>query len=341
MIIYYIYLIFLFLLSINSHRFKKSESLKLFTLLILFLILAFRFRTGGDFAPYIRYFDNFDTIINPFSLHQFIIFISKYFGLNFFGFMVFTSFIFVMGLFFFLKNFQNFYLSLIYLFPVFIIIYGFGSIRQGIAIMIFFSIIHLKNNWTKHLGMLCAFLFHFTTVLPITLYYLSLFKLNQLNLKFLLIYLLFILSFILIFNNQMYNYINYYMIQLEYFSSGFVLRNFSTFILSIFFLFLYIKKKVFYFKDIKSFLFLSSLFCILLFPIGFFYSTVADRLMAFFYPFQLYVINLILSNYKKTNFISQNTIVFIHSFTLLIVWDLFGNNSHAWIYELFFYPNKF
>lgn len=335
--IYFLYLLFISILAINYNKIKNIKFLKFFVFFFLFLIIGFRYRTGGDFAPYINGFDEADYLDNPFDLFKLIIFFSKILKLDIFGFHLITGFIFTFCLFFFLKNFKNIYLSMVISFPILIMVYGLGSLRQGLAIVIFFSVISQKSKWLKFLGIFCSLLFHLSSIVLFIIYSINLFKKKLFNFVILILILIIIINY-----NQILNYIQYYVMEDTYFSKGFFYRNFITFACSIFYLVNVYKKDIKLNNDLNSFFFLISILSILIYPIGFYYSTAADRVMAYFLPIQIVVINFFLGNFKlRLQKLYFTFICCLFSNIIFYIWFLFGDNSHAWSYESFFFPFKF
>jgi hypothetical protein len=341
--VYFIYLFFISILAINFEKIKNIKYLDIFVFFILFLIIGFRYRTGGDFYPYINLFDqiqllDFNTIKSPFYI---INYISKFLYLDLFGVNLILSFIFVFCLFFFLKKFNNFYLATVISFPVLIMIYGMGFLRQGIAIVLFLNIISFKSFFYKSSSIICGAFFHLTSIIYLYIYLVSL-TVQKRNIKVFFILIILSITIISIFNEQFINYVKYYIISEEYSSSGFIYRNLLTYICAYVYLYIYLfRKKIFITKEFKFIFFVISLVSIIIFPIGLFYSTVIDRLMGYFLPLQILVTNLLYEKINSKNKLKVNYLICILSVIQFIVWYIFGENSLAWEYELFFFPFKF
>jgi hypothetical protein len=339
--IYFSYLLFISILAINYDKIKNIKYLDILVFFILFLMISLRYRVGGDYGPYISRFDNFVEINNGYFLFEYIIFISKNINLNLFGFHLIYGLIFVYCLFFFLKNFNNIYLSLVILFPVFILIYGFGSIRQGLGVVIFFCSILHKKTWVQLFGILLAISFHLASIIFLFIYFINItIRLKNFYLNFLIItFLLFCCWF---FYDEFFIYYQDYIIDKTYDSRGFFYRNFFTLISAIYFCKQVYFNKIRIFENANFIFLLISIISILIFPIGFFFSTPIDRLMGFFLPIQIVALNIYMVNIK--NMLIEAKIKFffcIISFLILFVWYLFGYHSSAWTYELFFFPFKF
>ena len=341
--IYFFFLILLCFLSVNEHKFRNIKYLDVLVFLLLFLLIGLRFRTGGDFYPYISLFDqiqlsDFNTIKSTFYI---INYLSKFLYLDLLGVNLILSFIFVSCLFFFLKKFNNFYLATVISFPVLIMVYGMGSLRQGIAIVLFLNIISFKSFFYKSTSIVCGIFFHLTSIIYLYIYLVSL-TVQKRNIKVFFILIILSITIIAIFNEQLINYVKYYIISEEYSSSGFIYRNLLTYICAHVYLFIYLfRKKFFITKEFKFIFFVISLVAIIIFPIGLFYSTAIDRLMAYFLPLQILVTNLLYEKVNSKKKLMVKYLICILCLLQFIVWYIFADNSPAWEYELFFFPFKF
>jgi hypothetical protein len=323
--IYFVYILFVSILATNYTKIKNIKYLDILVFFILFLMISLRYRVGGDYAPYIAHFDDFKEINNGFSLFQYIIFISKNLNLDVFGLHLIFGFVFVYCLFFFLKNFNNIYLNLIILYPVFILIYAIVN----------------KKKWIQFMGILLAISFHFASIIFLFIYLINIYiKLKKFYLSFFIIILL--LFCFWIFRDEFFLYYQYYVIDQTYHSSGFFVRNFFILISALYFCKQIYSNKIKTFDNANLIFLLISIMSILIFPLGFFFSTSADRLMAFFYPIQIIAFNLYIRNIQ--NILIQSMIinfVCVLSFLILFVWYFYSSNSFTWSYELFFFPFKF
>ena len=353
--IYFFFIFFVSYLSVNYEKYKEVKYLEQVVFFILFLIIGLRFRTGGDFRPYLEQYDFIAKIAeegnspNFFNIYEFINFLSHILGLNTFGVNIICSLLFTYFLYFFLKKFKNVYFSLVLAFPVFVMVYGIGSIRQGLSIALFLSIFSLRYEIQKVIAIFLGLLFHSTSIIYLLIYLGSFLKRNFLylksfvkkNLNLILFWLLFIIVILFFKTDQYIRYMRYYLVQDVYTSPGFILRQTPTFICAIIYYKLYSNKNLIMDKFFNNIFLIISVFSLLLFPFGFFYSTIADRLMGYFLPLQIVLINTLYAHTQKKYKLMFNYFFCTCSIFFLGVWYFFGNNSEAWIYELFFLPFKF
>ena len=288
-----IYFLFLFLisyLSVNYEKYKDIKNLEILIFFTLFLIIGLRFRTGGDFRPYIDTFDRLSLLPPPdfFKLFDVLNYLSHILGLNLFGVNIFCSFLFICPLYFFLKKFKNIYLSLVLAFPVIVMVYGLGSIRQGIALALFLSIVSLRYQIQKILILLIGLLFHASSIINISIYVLSSYRNKYAMYASLIIFIMMTIFF----NHYYLGFIKYYVVQSTYTSSGFIFRNAPTFICAIIYCKFYFSNNLIMSESFNKIFLIISLYSLVVFPLGFFYSTAADRVMAYFLPLQLSLIHI-------------------------------------------------
>ena len=343
--IMYIYLIILIFFAINFEKYKKIKYLDIVIFGFLFLLVSFRYRTGGDFRPYINAFDDSITLDyeKPYDLFGYINLFSRVSGLDLFGVNLILGFIFFSILYvFFIKYFRNIYLALVIAYPIFINIYAIGSLRQGLAIIFFLASLLFLNYKVKLIAIFLSITFHFSALLYLFIYISqSLFK-KGLS-KYPLIVLLLVITFLL--KEKFINYYTYYIAQDAFNSPGFFYRNFITYICSIIFIKWFLEKKSFISDNISYIFLIISILSLIIFSFGIIfqthYSTSADRIMGYFFPLQIYVVYFIYEISAKKNKQKINALICTYSFLMFYVWDMFGNNSHAWSYELFFLPIKY
>jgi hypothetical protein len=353
--IYFFFIFFVSYLSVNYEKYKEVKYLEHVVFFILFLIIGLRFRTGGDFRPYLERFDYIATITEEgklpdiFNIYDYINFLSHILSLNIFGTNIICSFLFTYFLYFFLKKFKNVYFSLVLAFPVLVMVYGIGSIRQGLSIALFLSIFSLRYEIQKVIAIFLGLLFHSSSIIYLFVYLGSFLKGNFLYLKIfvkkninLILFWLLLIIVILFFKTDQYiKYIKYYFVQDVYTSPGFILRQTPTFLCAIIYYKLYLNKNLIMDKFFNNIFLIISVFSLLLFPLGLFYSTIADRIMGYFLPLQIVLINTLYVKTQKKYKQIFNYFFCIYSIFFLGVWYFFGNNSKAWIYEFFFLPIKF
>lgn len=339
--IFYIYFLIIIFFAIYYKKFQKVKHLEKVIFGFLFLIIGFRYRTGGDFRPYIKTFDQtLDLDYTSFNFFEYLNLFSRVIGLDIFGINLILSLIFTLVLYLFLKKyFNNIYLGLVISFPVYVTIYSIGSLRQGMAITFFLVSLLFLSFYKKFLSLGIAIIFHFSSIIYFFIYIPYLFKIKN-NLAKYTILSLFLL--IIIFSLPLIEkYYIYYIVEDQYNSKGFIFRNVATYICAFIFIYYYFKKKQIINKNLSEPFFAISIASIAIFPIGLYFSTVADRIMGYFLPLQIYVIYLFYENCSKKNKFKFINLICIYSFLSFFVWQSFGQNPKAWTYELFFFPNKF
>ena len=344
--IYYSYLILIVFLSINHEKYKNIKNLEIAVFFLLFILIGFRFRTGGDYGPIILYFDFVtkpdQTLAVPYfhQLYKFVTYFSaNILKLNVFGQNIILGFIFTYLLYFFLRQFKNIYLSLVISFPVIIMIYGFGSVRQGISIVLFLSVFSLNSYFKQALTLMIGVLFHATSAIYIIINFAGdIFTKGKLVM---MISLVFILIMGIILFDDFLLYYKYYITQDSYISKGFIARNAVTFLCAITYCVIFIHNKKLIIKKFQVPFFIISIITLVVYPIGIFSSTAADRVMAYLLPLQIVVLNLIYDSANKKY--KQHLNIFICTFYTLMftIWIFFSDNAHAWVYEIFFFPTKF
>ena len=346
MTIYYILLLFTFLLCVIPFSNNKYNSLlfsnylfKLYLFIILILI-GFRYRVGGDWITYhnlyIHYSQSSIEQIIPFQ-KEWLFPISNWLFSKINSFLgyylvnLFSGFIFLYGIYFFCKKyFSNPYLCfLIYFFPIIYI--GLGNTRQSLVLGIIFLILANLKNYSSikkiiYLGIACAF--HSTAIITLPLIFFSKTKLKiTLSFLFIIFIVLLILRIDLVLVDIIYGYLHFFKPQFNS-SSGIYFKNFLTFISLILFLVFFKNFK----KDELFYLFLFFfIMAISLLILGFFYSTVGDRLLYYTLPFNLLVINKFINSIliKELRILSIISLG-VYNLLLLLVWFMFGNSSVAW-----------
>ena len=175
--IYFFYLFLIIYLSINYEKYKNIKYLDIGVFALLFIISAFRYRTGGDARAYLTIYDLQSQLLiikGPFAIFDYLNLLSRMLYVGAFGVNIITSFLFISILYLFFKRFSsNIYLSLVIAFPILVIIYGMGSLRQGIAIVFFFAFFLTSKYLSKFATLIFAFMFHTSSVIYLIIFFLS------------------------------------------------------------------------------------------------------------------------------------------------------------------------
>ena len=223
---------FLSVLAINNDKIKNKKIIEYAVFLFLIIFLGFRWETGGDFLPYLNYFDDLESravFDNP--LFYTINLLSFSLNTEILGTNLILSTLFIFPLFYSLKKLKtNIYFYLCIAFPILILVYGMGAIRQGLAMVYFMLfLIYDGNKYIKYFLLILPVTFHDTAVFLILIYLLSLFaykiKFSLKDFKLLLIILSLSLIFFVIFFQSFNQYITYYIVEDQYHSSGGFIRS--------------------------------------------------------------------------------------------------------------------
>ena len=333
--------------------FNKKLLISINFLIVFFLIVFFgtRYSVGGDFHNY-EYSLNLinNSVDRNYELGFLYIFnFLNYFKLNFAVFNIFYISLLCCSLLFFLKKYCKQHVEFLFIisFPIFFLVLGTGSIRQGMAIAFFLIFVSIseKKYILKVFIFFIPFLFHksaiflnFIYLLTILMHYfdrslfIRVFKKNW----FFLISSFFIIStlFLIYFNTYFNTYFVNYLYKDQYISIGFYPRVIICLFFSIIIILLNKQKFL-----MDKYFFLSSLFCFFLFFIGLFFSTIADRLLLYIFPLVFYGINLILNLVKNNNqLFFYKLIIFSIFLFYLFLWENFSPNYYLWDnYENYFF----
>ena len=170
---YILFYSFLAFLAFNYEKFKKIKKLELLVFILLLLFLSVRWETGGDFGQYEEYFDDINSRhIFDSSLFYLLNLIPYHLNLELITTALLSSILFLFPLFYFLKKIRyNIYFYLCIAFPILILVYGMGSIRQGLAIVFFMiSISYQGNKLIKYTSLLIPIFFHDTSIFLVFIY---------------------------------------------------------------------------------------------------------------------------------------------------------------------------
>tara|TARA_B110000003_G_scaffold246203_1_gene256549 strand:+ start:95 stop:1123 length:1029 start_codon:yes stop_codon:yes gene_type:complete len=330
------------LLAINNDKVRNIRYLDLFIFALLILISSIRWEVGGDWGPYGRFYDNL-FIWNKSPLDSSLFYIihafSNLINLNFLGKNIVLIILFLFPFYYVFKKFyKNIYLSLCIFFPIIFLIYGLGSIRQGLAISYFYLFLYYNGNkFIKYSLFIIPFFFHLSAIFLMIFYLFSQiisFDNFKIFIKKLLL-ISFLIFFILIISYDIWTfYIVHYVDDKIFKSSGAVIR---ALFLS-FFCVIYLIKFRYNDKDsFHKFLFLSSIFIILITPLSFYFSTPIDRLLGFFLFLKIIISDELLKIVDKSKIKIISLVLILMSFSYLVIWLYFGNNSWQWLdFEIHF-----
>lgn len=348
--IYYLLLFKFFFFSILSEKFKINKFLEVSIFLTLFLVIAFRYETGGDWTSY-------EIINNYYHTENFSIF-DEVFSINlttsFFNYIIllfenilkleiniffFHSVFFCVFYFIFIKQFPDIFFSLIVSFPVLIILLSMGFLKQGLALSTFAVFLSIANSRIRYLFFFLTPFFHPPSLVLLIIYSLSkFFFLYKLNFLKILSLLLLVFSLYIIFRYQIKLYIdNYLSNENSYYSTGAIHRTLINVFCSILYLFIYVNNKYLIPEKFRNFFLIIAIFCLLLFPFVFFFDTATDRVFLYFSLIQIAGPSYFYLYFHNSKFYYLIKYFLIVLFIFIFLsWNLFSANSVFWDYNFFF-----
>ena len=321
--------------------FKKLLSIFLvfFVLLIFALFTGSRVEIGGDWGTYLK---NYYILGKDFNFTDFnirsdwgyeilsYIFYSNQQPIYFFNLLI--SFFNFFCLFLFLRNQDYKWIFLIISVPFFVIVLQIGFIRQSVAIsFLLLSMLAIKNKYYLPfiIFMIFGIMFHKSSLLIFLIMILCIDKLINVVLKY-FIFFIFIGIIIYLSRGDFGNLLSNYFINISTDSKGAIFRLFLVLIPSIIFIIYFNKFNFSLFE--KRFFLILSLMTFILIPLVFFYSTLVDRLLIYYLPFQLVIYSSISKIANQENTKKLINISIISLFTLyLFVWLNFSNSSNRWV----------
>ena len=339
MLTYYFSFFTIFLSNLINLKLAKDSKFFIYSLFGFFLIffIGFRHEIGADRTAYLNHFENFDTssifsIFKSWDIgYAFFEYISSVFGFGIYGVNTLCAIFFTLSFLYFIKIF-NLKLSraLLIAFPYLIMVVAMGYSRQGVAIgfiMVFFALLYQRKLLKSLVFLLLATLFHKTAIVSIIVLFLNRrfinFKTIGISIPF------FVLGLYILLPRLEGFYINYFLEQMQ--SSGAVIRiviNITASIVLIIFAKRY--KNIFGENDFefwKPFIYISIV--MFLFAILLNITTIADRILLYFYPLQIVVFSRMLYLIKDKNlkniclFFRIYTVFLFNSFCFFKFWNIF------------------
>ena len=351
MVIYFFPLTFLTLifLASNISKYKNffSKKITYYSVCIFFIIfICFRYEIGCDWTSYQYKFNLIEESSIRYILKNQNIFFDLGFSFiaksisYFFGFkelILVYGLLFTIPLFLFFENLKNKYLALIISYPYFIVVVGMGPIRQSAAIGFFMlSLLYFLHNENKkfYISSLLSILLHHSAIFFIGL--LTLFKIKYENLKIDLlgkIFLIFTFMALIYISPEILSKIFVY---IKYVKFGYMNAKGAIFVWFINFLPLVIyllNSSKFKIKDnLKKFFKLFSIIQISIFPFLFVNSTIAYRLLIYFFPASIYLSAYLpeIKTFVNNKLFSSFILIFLAYFSLAI-WLKLAFHNYCWI----------
>jgi hypothetical protein len=339
------FILILFGTIIPENDYYKKYNIFFWRLLILYFIfiIGFRSEVGGDWQQYLYHFNstnNLPLLKFNFELtgdiaYLLLVKISVFLNSNIILVNLFSAIIVMFAIKFFCEKQKNKFISLLILYPYFILIVIMGYNRQGIAAsIILLSIVFFFNRriFLLIFSLLLATLFHKTALLAFSL--LLLYPKNLYNRK---IIASSIISAIVIFNLYFFifydsiNRIIYFFIIDPHFSSdGVYLRLLYFFIPIIIFILLRDKFKISKYED--RLIVFSSLIILISSPLIITYSSLIDRILIYFTFLQVLIF---LNFYAQIKILKFKTIfhlfIAVFYYFYIYIWFSYSSYSEWWL----------
>jgi hypothetical protein len=328
---FYIQLMVASLLSAIAYKWLSSKSKKilfLFWYIGLSVIVGFRECIGGDWDSYLTIFKNTGNFSEGLLLENYdlgYLFLSLFFKkikFDIYAVNFVCAVIFISGIMAFIKCADNPYFRLFYSIPQLIIIIGMGYTRQSVAIgFLLIAFYAIKNITVRIFLIIIGSSFHYSLSLILII---LIFK----NVKNIIFFVLLIISIIFLNFNYLESLYENYIISNKESYGGFIR---VAMILVSLFGYLSVNKSV----KLKK---LDSLFCnnftlfgIVFAPLVTIFPVAIDRFMIYFLPIQVIFFctfpNIFHSKYVR---LAMHTVFLVTNFAILVIWQNFGINSHAW-----------
>jgi hypothetical protein len=313
---------------------------KIVFLLFVILFIGSRYNIGGDWPQYNEYFNaaaesNLLELLNRKGpAYAILNYIVSAIGGNIILINLISASIFIYGFYKFCNNIPNYWDAYLISVPYIFIVVAMGYTRQSIALgLVFLALSFYKNrSMLKYVvAVSIGATFHVACLimLPFSYFFLENEKPRvSLLLKILIANLILIpIISVILFN---YQYILDHYISIGRDSPGAYFRLFIHF--ATFALFIVIRQKYKRNYDDYKLWMAIGISAFLLLPIVYFSSTIYDRLIIYFLPFQVLICSRFIYLYKIfSNRIIFRVIIYLSYFSLLIIWFNFANNSGNWL----------
>ena len=332
------YLIMFSLILISNLSPRKFQRYVL-VLLILFLIffVGFRKEVGGDWNSYLEWFERIKIEGLKFNLENMILSnfgynllnaLSSKFNWGIYGVNFICAMIFLLGLYYFLRELEYPLMGLLISYPYLIMVVGMGYTRQSVAIgLTLLSLVNIKKdrNILAFLLIVIAATFHKTATIAILYFIFS--KKKKLFLSISAIAILLLFPILLeIFQNFYGLYVKNLMV-----SFGGKYRAFMNFLPAILWIVL---RKIGVFDgrygDEKIWDFMS-LVAILLSLFAFANLTFGDRMLLYFYSVQMIFYDRLKGYLDALQKPILSNIVTLGYLSAMIIWMFFGVHAGSWI----------
>ncbi|WP_059430176.1 EpsG family protein [Campylobacter hyointestinalis] len=327
---------FIFLILLCFVRFKNGTYQRftlIFALFLLFLFIGFRYEVGGDWAGYIDIYNQINS--NPFMLNRdfgyyILNILAAKFGFGIVFVNVICAFIVCLFLYLSLRKLNYPFASLLYLFPFAIVVIIMGFTRQGVALSIllfgFVLFVYEKKQLAFLACVLLGGLFHSSVLLMLPFAVFGF----RLKLKYtMLSYVVIGFAFISLYFYGLFDKFIYYITYNGYHSKGSIFRA-GLHLLPVF-IYMFYRKRIIKFDLNFALLDAMSICIAVLFILSFYLSTPVDRIMYYFYIYDIVILDCLL---RLNGGFKQKIILFLLSgYTILLfgIWYFYSYYAlHFW-----------
>ena len=346
-------IISLFEEEIKENNYSRLKILSFFCILIF---IGFRFEVGADWTAYLMFFNknlDLDIMMYEYEIgYSFLNYIINKFNLGFIFLNFVLSAIFLICFYYFFNKTKNFFFILTMSLPMIIFIYGMGFNRQIVALGFFLVTINyfLNQKYLKAIiFFILSFLFHKSVIIftPIFIFHYIILKVvnkynlqKYLELRYLIIFFLVILTTFILLYNIVGNFIvnindsiqYYYDAYIKMKSRGFYFR-IAPILLSIITFFVFYKKLEIGNSELIMyliFIFIIILFFFITFLVG--PATLFDRLLVYLCIIQILIFEKIYLLIKNLRYkITYKLTVLSIYFAILFIWLTFADHRNSWM----------
>lgn len=327
---------------------KYKFTISSFVFLLLTITIGFRDALGSDYGSYyldfiymnISYLDKEIFQTQKLDLvYEYLSFLTIFLNLQLDFLNLLIACIFIFSVVFFSNQEDDYLLIILAFLSYHYLVLGMGYIRQGLSISFLLFFIHFwrnEKNLLSWIFLILAIMSHKFAIVSSFLIFLrpkgNWFYFN----KYFYLLSLFIISLIFFKIFESKNINDYFEVYSSEHSSGAIYRTLAGTICGILF---FLKKSFFKKRLDYRYLYASSTVLILLFPASFFYSTISDRILAYFLPCMFIILCTIPNTFKNIRTSVIKFVLVSIFFSHLLIWSNFSSQSKLYVpYRMIDYP---
>ncbi len=328
--------------------FRWKILISTFIFFLLTLTLGFRDALGSDYGSYFLdfiYMEEYFSDTGTFKtqsldlVYEYLSFFIILLNLPFDYLSILISIIIIFSLLFFANQEREPLLIILIFLSYYFLVLGMGYLRQGLSISFLLFFIHFWRNEKIFLSLIfliLAVLSHkFAIVSSFIIFFRPKGNLFYFNKYFYLI-LMIILAVLFYKIFQFKNISEYFDVYSQEHSSGSYYRTLAGAICATLF---FSKQSFFKKRSDYRYLYISSSILIFLFPVSFFYSTISDRILAYFLPCILIILSTIPIVFKKLRPSLIKCLLVGILFSHLLLWTNYSNQSDLYTpYRMIDFP---